>query len=169
MLQFIASLSKTYFIDHEMYPHHSPLDYYTQIGVVAFSEEAQQVFPLNAHKNKQDVAQAILKMKPWGWPRNTDAALHKTRNSCFNSKAGDRVNVSNLAIINTYGMPSSPESTLQAAMALKEAGVTIMAIGITDDVDFTFLSKLSSAPQVFGKDYFFMKDFQELDFYEARL
>ena len=83
---------------------------------------------------------------------------------------GDRADVPNLAVLITHGthaldLPEvrenstghareevarddSPVADLAAARALRDSGVGVIAVGVTDEVDKRFLSKLSSPPQV---------------------
>ena len=161
LLQFVSSLSRTYYTGQNA----------TRISAVAFAEEAEVIFPLDAYEHSQEVTETLLRMIHMNGSQNTAAGLHKASNECFNSEYGDRADIPNLAIIITHGMPSSKarrEAALKEAVVLHEAGVTVIAIGITGAVDKTFLSQLSSPPQVFDRDYFFVKDFLELDEFRNR-
>ena len=138
LIQFVVSLAKTYIIGPNA----------AQIGLVQFAKTAHVVFPLNAHDNQNTMVQAIKNMKQTEGPRNTTTGLFKARKECFSPESGDRKGIPNLAVLITHGTPASPEAALDAAKELRDSEVTVFAVGITDDVDKTFLSKLSSPPQV---------------------
>ena len=138
LIQFVVSLSRTYIIGPNA----------TQIGLVQFAKSAHVVFRLNAHDSQSDIIQAIEDMKQTEGPRNTAAGLLKAKDECLSPESGDRKDIPNLAVLITHGAPASPEAALDAAKALRDSDVTVVALGITDDVHKTFLSKLSSPPQV---------------------
>ena len=134
LIQFVVSLARTYIIGPNA----------AQIGLVQFAKSARVAFPLNAHESQSDIVQAINNIKEIEGPRNTADALFKTRDECFSPDSGDREDVPNLAILITHGAPGSPEAALNAAKELRDSDITVVAVGITVDVDKTVLSKLSS-------------------------
>ena len=78
-------------------------------------------------------------------------ALLQTRLQCFNSTTGDRPGVDNLVIIVTDGVPfpiERLEPAIHEAATLRDTGVTIIAIGVTDEIDEDFLKEMSSFPQI---------------------
>ena len=141
MIQFIVSLSRTYFIGPDA----------AHISAVQFAENSHVIFPFNASYNQEEIVKKLQNMKVMNGPRDTASALDKTREECFSERSGDRYTFPNLAILITHGAPTSQEAAIDAARALRDSGVIVIAISITDDVDKTFLSKLSSPPQVFSK------------------
>ena len=140
IIQFVVSLTRTYSIGPDA----------TQIGVIQFAENSSVVFLLNTHNNQDGIVHDLQNMKLMYGPRDTASVLHKAREECFRPESADRQGVLNLAVLITHGMPTSPEAALDAARALRDSGVTVVAVGITDDVDKNFLRKLSSPPQVFS-------------------
>ena len=100
-----------------------------------------------------------------GQTTNTPEALIQTRNQCFNPANGDRPNVLNLAIIVTDGVPfpgSRRAPAIAEAAALRDTGVTMIAIGITEVIDQDFLKEMSSPPQIEGQNYFTATSFGAL-------
>ena len=141
MIQFVITLTRTYSIGSNA----------TQISVLQFAENSRVLFPLNAFDNQDEIVQVLQNMSLMNGLRDTTAALLKARAECFSPESGDRQDIPNLAVLITHGAPASPEAALDAARALRDSGVTVVAVGITDDVDKNFLSKLSSPPQVSSK------------------
>lgn len=100
-----------------------------------------------------------------GQTTNTPEALIQTRLQCFNSATGDRPDIVNLAIIVTDGLPypdNRREPAIREAAALRNKGVTMIAIGVTDVIDEDFLKEMSSPPQIEDQNYFTAADFGAL-------
>ena len=138
----------------------------TRIAAIVFSEQVTLAFSLDRYTNAQDVQQALTNIAYLGQTTNTPQALIQTRNQCFNAATGDRSNVPNLAIIVTDGVPfpaNRRNPAIAEAAALRAAGVTMIAIGITNVIDQDFLKELSSPPQLEGQNYFTAADFNELE------
>ena len=137
----------------------------TRVGAVVFSEQSVLEFPLNRFYTVGEVQDAIKSIPYMGQTTNTPEALIKTRNECFSPLNGDRSDVTNLVIIVTDGLPFPLERrtpALDAAFALREAGVTMVAVGISDAADEDFLRAMSSPPQIEGQNFFTAIDFAEL-------
>ena len=142
LIQFVVSLSRTYYIGPDA----------ARIGLVQFAESSHVVFSLNAHDNQNDTVQVLQNLKVMSGLRNVSAALNKARDECFSPELGDRYDVPNLAVLIIHGAPALPEVALDAARSLRDSGVTVVTVGITADVDKTFLSELSSPPQVISEN-----------------
>ena len=100
-----------------------------------------------------------------GQTTNTPEALIQTRLQCFNAATGDRPDIVNLAIIVTDGLPypeNRREPAIREADALRNTGVTMVAIGVTDVIDEAFLKEMSSPPQIENQNYFTAADFGAL-------
>ena len=71
----------------------------------------------------------------------------------------------NLAILISDGEPHPPERrgpALVEAQALKAAGVVMIAVGVTFDIDIDFLKSVSSQPQIEGQNFFSTASFSAL-------
>ena len=137
----------------------------TRVGAIVFSEDVRLVFPLDRYPNAAEVQNAILGIPYMGQTTNTPEALIQTRNQCFNPATGDRPDVINLAIIVTDGLPfpsSRRDPAIAEAAALRNTGVTMIAIGITSVIDEDFLKEMSSPPQVENQNYFAATSFDAL-------
>ena len=138
----------------------------TRVGAVVFSEQVRLEFPLDRYTSVEALQGALKAIPYMGQTTNTPEALSQTRNLCFNPSTGDRSDAVNLAIIVTDGVPYPPyrrTPALDAAVSLRNAGVEMIAVGITDALDEEFLKAMSSAPQIEGKNFFTAIDFAELD------
>ena len=154
-LEFIASLSAAFNVGPDA----------SRIGAVVFSEDARLQFPLDAYDDNGDLTQAILNIPYLGSQTNTPDALIVTRNQCFNPSNGDRSDVNNLAIIVTDGVPfpnDRRQPAINEARALRNSGVVMVAVGITDIIDEDFLKEMSSSPQTLNQNYFTAADFDVL-------
>lgn len=137
----------------------------TRVGAVVFSELARLVFSLDTYTAASAVQSAILDIDYIGQTTNTPEALILTRNQCFNPATGDRPDVVNLAIIITDGLPfpsGRRQPAIDEAQVLRDTGVTMIAIGVTNVIDEDFLREMSSPPQIPDENYFTASDFAAL-------
>ena len=137
----------------------------TRVGAIVFSEDVRLVFPLDRYSNAGEVQNALLTIPYMGQTTNTPEALIQTRNQCFNSATGDRPDVINLAIIVTDGLPFPPgrrNPAIAEAAALRNIGVTMIAIGVTTVIDQDFLKEMSSPPQIENENFFTATNFGAL-------
>ena len=137
----------------------------TRVGAIVFSEQARLVFALDRYNTVREVQDAINSIAYMGQTTNTPEALIQTESQCFNPSSGDRSDVVNLAIIVSDGLPypsNRRTPALDAADALRNTGVRMVAVGITDAVDEEFLKAMSSPPQIKGQNFFTAIDFADL-------
>ena len=155
-LQFLAALARAFDVGPDA----------SQIGAVVFSNIVRLEFPLNAYTNRDDIQNAILNIAYIGQTTNTPEALIQTRTQCFNPSNGDRRDVDNLAIIVTDGVPFPAElrqPAIEEAKRLRDTGVIMVSVGITDIIDEDFLKEMSSPPQTLGTNYFRSSTFDALE------
>ena len=155
-LEFLANLVRAFSIGPDA----------TRVGAVIFSEEVILEFTLSQYDNTDSIIQALLASPYLGQTTNTPEALRITRTQCFSRANGDRPDVENLAIVVTDGLPFPPDRrtpALDAARALRNAGVAIISVGITDAIDREFLQEMSSPPQLEGQNFFTATGFGALN------
>ena len=143
----------------------SPID--VRIGAVVFSDRAKLAFKLNDFSDAETVKREIYNLEYLNNQTNTAEGFRVTREECFNVANGDRPLIPNLAILISDGRPEPDENiripaALAEAEALKNANVTLLAIGVTSHIDADFLRSVSSAPQIEGQNYFLAPDFNYL-------
>ena len=154
-LEFLAALIEAFTI--------GPDD--TRVGAIVFSEQVRLPFSLNTYTTKDEIQNTIRNLAYMGQTTNTPEALIQTRLQCFNSATGDRPDIVNLAIIVTDGLPypdNRREPAIREAATLRNTGVTMIAIGVTDVIDEDFLKEMSSPPQIEDQNYFTAADFGAL-------
>ena len=155
-LDFLSNLVRAFTIGQDA----------TRVGAIVFSEQVVLEFSLLTFDTAEGIIQALLATPYMGQTTNTPEALLQTRTQCFNVANGDRNNVANLAIVITDGVPfpqNRRDPALEEARALQEAGVTVISIGITNNIDTAFLKEMSSPPQIEGQNYFTATDFSVLN------
>ena len=139
----------------------------TRVGAVVFSEDVRLAFSLDQYTDLNSVQKAIFNITHLKQQTNTAEALRVTRESCFSAARGDRPGVQNLAVIITDGRPEPDsirrirEAKIQA-QALKEDRTRIISIGVTNEVEASFLRDISSSPQIQGENYFLAPRFDAL-------
>ncbi len=139
-------------------------DHGARIGLVTFSTLANLEFPLNRYNTKEQIHGAVRRLPYRDAWTNTAAALRITRTECFHPLSGDRPQAKNIAIVITDGIPTLDAFSVEPeAEALRSSGVTMLAVGITDEVNTQTLRTLSSPPQQEGVNFFTSPDFRSLD------
>ena len=154
-MQFLSSLVGAFTVGQDA----------TRVGAVVFSEQVILEFALNTFDNVADVKRAIESIAYLGQTTNTPAALTQTRTDCFSAANGDRPDIDNLAIMVTDGVPfpaNRRDPAIAEAQALRNAGVTMISIGVTDVIDPEFLKEMSSPPQLQDKNFFIAASFTAL-------
>ena len=151
-LQFLASLINKFTIGQSE----------TRVGVVLFSERVSLQIRLDQFDSLNDLGDAIMRLPHLGGSSNPTEALRITRTECFSEAYGDRPSVKNVALFVTYGIAQPQnrrELTIQEAANLKNSGVHLVLLGITNSVDRDLLGIISSPPNQEGVSYFTTPDF----------
>ena len=137
----------------------------TRVGAIVFSHSVMLAFSLNTYSTKDEIQNAIRNLAYLGQTTNTPEALIQTRLQCFNATTADRPGIDNLAIIVTDGTPfpsERMEPAIHEAAALRNTGVTMIAIGVTAVISEDFLKEMSSPPHIEDQNYFMATDFSAL-------
>jgi collagen type VI alpha len=130
-----------------------------RIGLVVFSTEAHVEFHLNSYKNKDDIIDAISRIKYTYGMTNTADALKLMRTEMFSPANGDRPGIANLAIVITDGVSTvKNDSTIPEANRAREQGIQIYAIGIGLTATAE-LNAIAGRPE----NRYFIDNFDELD------
>ena len=136
----------------------------THVAAVVFSDRGQVLFPLSRYTDTGSLRNAILATSYPGRNTNTSGGLFLTRTQIFNERNGDRPYVPNVAIVLTDGKSTfDKEKTIPYAEDLRNDGVEVIVVGITDSVDEQELKAMSSLPQRQHRNYFTSVNFQELE------
>ena len=128
-----------------------------------FSEVAVSEFYLDTYNSKKDIKQAIKDTLYMGSFTNTSGGLREIMQNQF-SGSKDRVNFPNVAIVITDGVSTIDANyTIPDAEKARAAGIEIITLGISDQVDMNEIKSMSSLPQVENKNWFRIESFQVLD------
>lgn len=102
-----------------------------RVGVLSYSNKARIHFNLNAHNKYRNIAQAVNNIRYVYGKTNTADAIRLMREEMFLSYHGDRPEVPNVCLIITDGVSSvNPERTIPEAIAARDEGIHIYAIGV---------------------------------------
>lgn len=115
-----------------------------RVGAVSFSTTGKREFTLSQYSSKEDVLSAIDKILYPQDRTNIADALRIARTQVFTEA---RPGAGKLALLITDGKPNEEEArTEPEATLLKNTGVVIEAIGITDLIDFNQLKRIATDP-----------------------
>ncbi|XP_040290157.1 collagen alpha-6(VI) chain-like isoform X1 [Bufo bufo] len=98
-----------------------------QVGLIQFSSETKEEFPLNRYSQKDDLQAAISGIQQMQQGTMTGAALQDAL-PYFSAEKGGRPNIKQYLIIITDG--ESQDEVAQPAAAIRKYGVDIYAIGV---------------------------------------
>ncbi len=138
-------------------------EFETRVGVVTFSTDATLEIPLNAHYGTSGVRDALRRLQYVGGQTNTGKALFLTRTQCFSERNGERSGVPNIAVVITDGLPTILDFNLNAQARMLQDVATVLAVGVTRDVESELLRQISSPPQRENENFFSTPDFSGLD------
>lgn len=119
-----------------------------RVSVVQYSRDAEVNFYLNTYTTQEDVVDSVRGLRhKGGRPLNTGAALQYVRDNVFTNSSGSRrlQGVPQMLIVLTGGR--SFDSVDAPASALKQQGVSVIAIG-TRGSDSRELQKISYEPNL---------------------
>ncbi|CAH1241297.1 COL6A3 [Branchiostoma lanceolatum] len=117
----------------------------SRIGVVQFSDTLRTEFFLSSFSTKQEVLQAISGIQYLQGNTLTGAAISFTTASSFSTPAGNRPNFPDFMIVVTDGL--SQDSVVQPAQSARDQGITVFAVGVGNEIDFTTLLQITGVPE----------------------
>lgn len=117
----------------------------TQIGVLTFGDRPIEAFKLKTFKYEEEIIKAIGNIHQSRGGTNTGRALSTMRLNFFNEKDA-RKDVVHLAIVITDGKSGNREETKIEAKVLREAGISVFAVGVGKRVDVEELHLIASEP-----------------------
>ncbi len=128
----------------------------TQVGAIAFSGFANISFELDTFEDREGVLRGIEQIAYFDIPGNgqpstyTADALVTLRAEVLTTSAGARDElfaIPRVAVVITDGQSNVNESqTIPAAQAVRDAGITVFAIGIGGDINMEELNAIASRP-----------------------
>ena len=137
----------------------------TRVAAMVFSDTTRQVFSLTQYSTVTEIREALSGIPYMGQDANIAQAMGQIGTLCFNGQ-DDREDGRKVVVMVTAGIQTNPgvqdEQVLAAATELREAGVTIIPVGITDVVNLDLLRSLSAPPNREGEDFYTAADFTVL-------
>ena len=119
----------------------------TQVGLIRFSTQASVIFNFQFSTDSD-----VLLLKEMvdniafaeGSDSQTERALQLARTDLFSAKGGSRPDVPKILVVIIYGKSENLLAVARASMALKRNHVTIIVVGIGDNVNIEELLTMSS-------------------------
>ncbi|XP_063778423.1 collagen alpha-6(VI) chain-like [Pseudophryne corroboree] len=122
-----------------------------QVGLIQFSSETKEEFPLNRYKKKNEIQAAILRIQQMEQGTLTGAAL-KEALPYFSTSRGGRPNTRQYLVIITDG--EAQDEVAQPAAAIRNKGINIYAIGVLKANNTQLLEIAGQQDRVFFEDNF---------------
>jgi len=126
-----------------------PGDTGAEIGLMTFNETVWIHFNLNTYTNKDQLVNAIF-VPYTGGKTNTANSIRVADSQMFTASNGDRQSVPNVLVVITDGLSNDPNATWQQAMATRANNISIIAVGIGNQVDDNELRAIASDPLDFN-------------------
>lgn len=117
----------------------------TRVGVIIFSDSYRILFQLNTFDNKQSIINALYAYYPGG-TTNTAGAIQQVREGMFTVANGDRPNIPNILVLITDGISNDPNATMAQAILTRNAGISIITIGVGSEINQNELEGVASYP-----------------------
>jgi len=114
-----------------------------RFGMVKFSDNAEVEFTLDQFRDENAIINKILTTVYFGGRRDISDGFQYARERVF-TQPGDRSNAANIAILITDGVPNERIPDTQPESNLLKSISTIVAVGITDNVDEDLLRAVST-------------------------
>lgn len=120
-----------------------------RIGAFRFADNANLEFYLNACRDQNCVVDRIRRIQYRGGETNTAEGLELVRTDGYQERNGHRPSVKKLLIVITDGVSNiNEENTIPNANLLKRDDVGIIAVGVSQHVDFDELRGIASSPEL---------------------
>ena len=123
--------------------------YGAQFGLVKYGNSAFLQFNLNDHQDTASLLTAIDAVTWLDSTTNTSGGLWLARAECFTPEAGNREFADDIAILITDGASNvDAQLTIPNGFALRDAGVKVFALGVTNLVNFVELNGIAGDPSL---------------------
>ena len=125
-LDFVDGVTKNFFIGADN----------VQIGVATFTNRFSQKITLGQNNQRNSLKSALSHIPfTGGAGTNTGRAIWSIRKRSFTVSAGHRANVPKLVVLVTGGQSSDREVMFREVQRARDAGITILAIGVGPEID----------------------------------
>ncbi|KAK3798993.1 hypothetical protein RRG08_050229 [Elysia crispata] len=125
-LDFVDDITKNFFIGSDN----------VQVGVATFSTWFVPKINLGQYKHRKSLKSALSHIPfTGGAGTNTGRAIGSIRKWSFTVRAGHRANVPKLVVLVTSGQSTDRQVMFREVQRARNAGITILAIGVGPDID----------------------------------
>ncbi len=130
---------------------------HTRLAIVRFSSSAEIIFDLRYIESRDFalVKKKIYSLAYLAGGTNTAAALRLMRVGVFSADVGDRPDIRNIGVIITDGRSRSEDLTKTEAIQVKQEGIRMFSIGLTDSINEAELKTIASQPP---ENHYFTED-----------
>ncbi|XP_022079977.1 uncharacterized protein LOC110973441 [Acanthaster planci] len=121
----------------------------TRVAVIQYSSSVKVEFHLNTYADKTFLQEAIRNITYIGGGTATVSALNVTESQAFLVENGARPDLNSItraAVVITDGRSQGPAAVAVPADRAREKGITIFAIGVTDNVNVEELNAIANKP-----------------------
>nr|KAG5689527.1 hypothetical protein BaRGS_008902 [Batillaria attramentaria] len=132
-----------------------------RVGVLRFDSNANPIIHLNTYYDNATIVNTIGSISYPGGGTDTARALDTLVNTMFTASHGDRTGVPNVGVVITDGASNSPYDTANAAARARDAGITLLALGIGSGVNYGELNAIATDPD--KDNVFTVSGFSSLD------
>lgn len=136
----------------------------TQVAIAQFSDDARTEFQLDSHGNKEELLEAIQRIRYKGGNTKTGRAIKHVKESIFTREAGTRRGVPRVLVVLTDGRSQDDVNKISKEMQME--GYIIFAIGFAD-ADYGELVNIASKPS--DRHVFFVDDLDAVKKIEEQL
>ena len=121
----------------------------TLVGIIRYSTRASVIFDFqfSADNNIPFLKETIDIIPFVEGETNTERALQLALNDLFSAKGGSRLGVAKILVVVTFGRSDNALGVARASMALKENHVTVLSVGIGEEVDMEQLMLMASTAE----------------------
>ena len=134
-LEFVGDVTKNFFISADN----------VQVGVATFSTGFSQQITLGQNNQRNNLESALSHIPfTGGAGTNTGRAIGSIRKLSFTVSAGHRANVPKLVVLVTSGQSTDREVMFREVQRARDAGITILAIGVGTEIDDVEMNAFAS-------------------------
>ena len=139
----------------------------TLVGVIRYSTRASVIFDFqfSADNNVLLLKETIDNIPFMEGETKTELALQLALTDLFSAKGGSRPDVPKILVVMTFGRSDNALGVARASMALRENRVTVLSVGIGEEVDMEELMLMAST----AEDVISVKSFSALKKRVARV
>ena len=121
----------------------------TLVGIIRYSTRARVIFDFqfSADNNIPFLKETIDNIPFAEGETKTELALQLALSDLFSAKGGSRPDVPKILVVVTFGRSDNALGVARASMALRDNHVTVLSVGIAEEVDMEELMLMASTAE----------------------